>query len=59
MTNDPIVDEVHRTRAKLLAESAGDLDRYMDRLQVLEKTEQRLVIKSVDDLRSRVKTVVS
>ena len=55
MTDDPIVAEVHRARAKLLAECDGDLDRYMDRLQKLERTEQRLVIKSVDDLRSRVR----
>jgi len=59
MTNDPIVDEVHRTRAKLLAECDGDLDKYMDRLQKLERTEQHLLIKSVDDLRSRAKAIVS
>lgn len=59
MTDDPIVDEVHRIRAKLLAECGGDLDKYMDRLQELERTQPGLLIKSADELRSRAETSLS
>ena len=31
MNNDPIVDEIHQIRARLLAECDGDLDRLLDR----------------------------
>ena len=37
MISDPIVDEIHRIREKLLEKSGGDLDKYMDRLKELEK----------------------
>lgn len=33
MTNDPIVDEIRRTRERLLAECGGDLERLLDRYQ--------------------------
>lgn len=33
MNEDPIVEEVRETRAKLLAECGGDFHRYMDRLR--------------------------
>ncbi|HEX9732255.1 MAG TPA: hypothetical protein VGG06_09750 [Thermoanaerobaculia bacterium] len=58
MTDDPIVEEVHRTRAKLLAKCDGDLDRYMDRLQKLESDESGLLVKSVEDLKVKTKTPV-
>ena len=29
MSNNPILDELHATRAKLLAEAGGDLHRYI------------------------------
>jgi hypothetical protein len=32
MTKDPIVEEVHRARARLLASCGGNLDRLMDKL---------------------------
>jgi hypothetical protein len=30
MSNNPILDELHATRAKLLAEVGGDLHRYVE-----------------------------
>jgi hypothetical protein len=32
MLNDPIVDEVHRIREKLLEECGGDIDKLFDRI---------------------------
>jgi len=32
MLNDPIVEEIHRIRDKMLAECGGDMEKYMDRL---------------------------
>ena len=37
MLSDPIVDEIHRIREKLLEEHGGDLGKYMERLKDLEK----------------------
>ena len=37
MVSDPIVDEVHRIREKLLEECGGDLDKYIERLREREK----------------------
>ena len=34
MMNDPIVDEVHRTREQILAQYNGDLDAYFKDLQL-------------------------
>ena len=35
MPRDPIVEEVHQVRRKLLEECGGDLDRYFGRLKEL------------------------
>lgn len=53
MTNDPIVDEVHRVREKLLAECDGDLDKLMNRLGKRESEERSPVVKSVHELKGR------
>ena len=46
MTKDPIVEEIHRTREKLLAEHGGDLDKYIDHLiEEQVKDQDRLVTK--------------
>jgi len=52
MNDDPIVDEVHRTRARLLAECGGDLDQLMDRLQQHESEGRSRLIKSAEDLKA-------
>ena len=36
MNQDPIVEEVHRTRQKLLSGCNGDLDKLLDRLKTAE-----------------------
>lgn len=46
MLNDPIVEEIHRIRDKMLAECDGDMKKYMDRLRKAQKQDQhRLVTK--------------
>jgi hypothetical protein len=52
MSDDPIVDEVHRTRARLLAECGGDLDRLMDRLQQRESEDRGRLVKSAEELKA-------
>ena len=41
MNRDPIVEEIHQTREKMLAECNGDLGKLLDRLQAAEKRETR------------------
>ncbi len=59
MTKDPIVEEVHRTREKLLAECGGDLDRLMDYLQECEGEERGVVIKTVRELKPPARALAS
>jgi hypothetical protein len=49
--NDPLVDEVHETREKLLAECGGDLDRLMDRLQSREQEDSSRIVRDTKALR--------
>ncbi len=51
MIEDPIVEEVHRAREKLLAECDGDLDKLMDHLGKRESEERSPVVKSVRELK--------
>jgi hypothetical protein len=44
MTKDPIVEEVHRARAKLLASCGGNLDRLMDKLAKQESRHKALLV---------------
>jgi hypothetical protein len=39
MKHDPIVEEIHQVRQKMLAECHGDLDQWLDRLQAAEPLE--------------------
>ncbi len=59
MTDDPIVEEVHRTREKLLAECGGDLDKLMDRLERRESVDRGRVVKSVHELKARTAALAS
>jgi len=46
MRVDPIVEELHRVRKKMLDECGGDLDKYFDRIQADEAQDRaRLVSK--------------
>jgi len=53
MKEDPILEEIHRTRMNLLKESGGDLQKLMDRLKSLEADERDRVI-SRDRLKARL-----
>ncbi len=44
MNRDPVVEEVHRTRQKLLNGCSGDLDRLLDRVKAGEKNHHNLVV---------------
>lgn len=41
MTKNPILDELHAVREKLLADAGGTLDALVDRLQAEEKKSNR------------------
>ncbi len=46
MKRDPIVEEIHRVRKKMLDECGGDLEKYFDRLKEDEALDRaRLVSK--------------
>jgi hypothetical protein len=46
MIHDPIVEEIHRIRDKMLAECGGDFQKYMDRIrEAQEQDRDRLVTK--------------
>lgn len=54
MKNDPIVDEIHRVREKLLEDCGGDLDTLMDSLSEMETDHQDRVV-SRDELAARLR----
>ncbi len=41
MTNNPILDELHAVRERLLADAGGTLDALVDRLQAEEQQSNR------------------
>jgi hypothetical protein len=46
MTRDPIVEEIHEIRRKMLAECGGDFDKLFERLMAAQKKRKgRLVSK--------------
>ena len=47
MKRDPIVEEIHQTRQKLLKECGGDLDQLMDRLKVAEIQDRDRVVSTI------------
>jgi len=54
MMDDPIVEEVHQTRQRILAECNGDLDRLIARLKAADcKDKDRLV--TIEDVRKRAR----
>ena len=44
MKKDPIVEEIHQARKKLLKECHGNLDELMDLLKQLESSHQDLIV---------------
>ena len=52
MKDDPIVEEIHQVRQKMLAECKGDLDQLLDRLQTAEPADGDRVV-SLEAVRDR------
>jgi len=50
---DPIVEEIHQIRQKLLEKCDGDLEKLMEHLKSCEKEHQAQVV-SREDLKKRV-----
>jgi hypothetical protein len=46
MTDDPILDELHKTRRRLLAESGGTLERLAADLQKRQRESGRTILKT-------------
>ena len=44
MIRDPIVEEIHQVREKLLADCNDDLDQLLDRYKTLEHQDQSRVV---------------
>ena len=50
MNNDPIVEEIHQIRGRLLDECNGDLDRLLDRYK---QSEDRDRVVTLEDVQAR------
>jgi hypothetical protein len=44
MRNDPIVEEIHRVREKMLEECGGDLEKLMDRIKARESNDKDWIV---------------
>ncbi len=51
MNNDPIVEEIHQLRGRLLAECNGDLDQLLDRYKESEDRGRVVTLKDVEERR--------
>ena len=51
MNHDPIVEEIHEIRGRLLAQCDGDLDQPLDRYKQSEDPERVVTLKDVDERR--------
>ena len=51
MNNDPIVEEIHQIRGRLLAECNGDIDRLLDRYKQSEDRDRVVTLKDVEERR--------
>lgn len=47
MKRDPIVEEIHQTRQKLLEECGGDLNQLMERYKAAEKQDQDRLVSTI------------
>ena len=52
MKDDPIVEEIHQVRQRMLAECHGSLDQLLDRLQAAEAADSDRVV-VLETLRER------
>ncbi len=53
MMDDPIVQEVHQIRQRILAECRGDLERLIARLKAAESRDKDRLV-TLDDVEKRV-----
>jgi hypothetical protein len=53
MIDDPIVEEIHKIREKLLEKCGGSLDKLMDRLQAREEEDRSRVVRDVAEIRHK------
>ena len=53
MNDDPIVEEIHQIRARLLAECNGDLDRLLDRYKQSEDPDRVVTFQDVQQRHQR------
>ncbi len=51
MNNDPIVEEIHQIRGRLLAECNGDLDHLLDRYKKSEDRDRVFTLKDFEERR--------
>jgi len=57
MIDDPLVEEIHRTREKMLAECGGDFDKLFERLRAAQEQDRdRLITKEEVVRRKRPET---
>jgi len=52
MKHDPIVEEIHKARERVLRECAGDLEKFMDRLKAAEDQDHGRLV-SLETLREK------
>jgi hypothetical protein len=48
MTSDPIVDEIHKVRERLLEECGGDIKVYLRRLKEREQEDRHRLVSTVE-----------
>ncbi len=53
MKRDPIVEEIHQTRQKLLKECGGDINELMDRLKAAEIQDRDRVVSTISVRKTR------
>ena len=56
MKRDPIIEEIHRVRRKMLADCGGDIDAYFDRLQEDEALDRDRLVSKVRRSKKRAPT---
>jgi hypothetical protein len=56
MTVDPIVEEIHRIRDRMLAECGGDFEKYMDRIREAQEQDRDRLVTKEDFLRQKPET---
>ncbi len=57
MMNDPIVEEIHCIRDRMLAECGGDFQKYMDRIREAQEQDRHRLVTKEDVLRRKHEAV--